>query len=190
VAKQTGSVGNGGGLEITEESINPLARNLCIGGLGNGDLVRRPITGFWLDSIDTSAFCRHTRARPPKAILWLAGGGYVTGYPLNDRPIFSLAHTLPLGEYTILAPSISRALSLERSFPIPLLDALAAYAHLREKGYKEEDIAVIGNSAGGGLGWSLVSYLMALDDAGIGELGVSKRAIMISVSLLLGGRSS
>jgi hypothetical protein len=190
VAKQTGSFGNGGRLEITEDSMDPLARNLCIGALGNGDLVRKPITGLWLDSIEASASSWHTRARPPKAILWLAGGGYVTGYPLNDRPIFSLARTLPLGEYTILAPSISRALSLERSFPIPLLDALAAYAHLRERGYEEENITVIGNSAGGSLAWSLIGYLVALDDAGIGELGVPRRAIMISVSLLLGGRLS
>ena len=137
----------------------------------------------WLDSYPplTSS---ESESKRRKAILWLAGGGYVTEYPLNDRPIFSLARTLPPG-HRILAPSVSRALSLERSFPVPLLDALAAYAHLRMMGYAAKDIAIIGNSAGGGLAWSLLSYLVALDDGAAGMLGVPRAVVMISVSHLI-----
>jgi hypothetical protein len=180
VARETGSIGNGGRLVVSEVTIPLLGRELCVGALSGGDLPRKPVHAFWLD-IETPPDQRAAHStKGRKAILWLAGGGYVTGYPLNDRPIFSLARNLPLG-YRILAPSISRALCGERSFPVPLLDALAAYGHLRRKGYEAEDISVIGNSAGGGLAWSVLSYLVALHDVGIGFLGVPRTIIMISV---------
>lgn len=184
VARETQSVGNGGMLEITEVTIPPLPLQLCVGALARDDLPRKSIHAFWLHS-NSSLSTTEYKVKGQKAILWLAGGGYVTGYPLNDRPIFSLARNLPLGQYRILAPSISRALSLERSFPVPVLDALAAYSHLRSSGYMAEEITVIGNSAGGRLAWSLLSYLVALDDAGIGGLGVPRSVMMISVSLCL-----
>jgi hypothetical protein len=182
VARETQSVGNEGKLEVTEEVIPPLPLKLCVGVMAKTDLSRNPVHAFWLDGNSSSISRTQRKGKGQKAILWIAGGGYVTGYPLNDRPIFSLARNLPLGQYRILAPSISRALSLERSFPIPLLDALAAYAHLRSTGYEPGAITVIGNSAGGGLAWSLLSYLVALYDEGIGSLGVPKSVMMISVS--------
>jgi acetyl esterase/lipase len=146
----------------------------------------KPIHAFWLDSHDPSGgkSLDTSLIRNQRAILWLAGGGYVTGYPLNDRPIFSLAQNLPIGEYRILAPSITRALSLENSFPIPLLDAVAAYAHLPDQGFESENITIIGNSAGGGLAWSLMSYLVALAGGEISSLGVPSALVMISVSFV------
>lgn len=178
IARYTNSAGNGGNLEVTEEIIQPFARELCIGVLDLDELVRKSMVGFRLDCVPSGS---KEIPRAKKAILWLSGGGYVTGYPLVDPPIFSLARHLPLGEYTIFAPSVRRALSYDRAFPIPLLDALAGYAHLRET-YEAEDIVIMGNSAGSGLSWSLIAYLAILKDGRRGNSGIPGQVIMISVS--------
>ena len=142
-------------------------------------LQRDPVIGFQLSS-NTSKRPADMQRRK-KAILWLTGGGYVTGYPLVDPILFSLLRELPWG-YTILGPNVRKSLSLDRAFPVPLLDALAGYVHLREEGYEAEDIVVMGNSAGSGLSWSLITYLAAIDEAGLGHLGIPETVIMISVS--------
>jgi hypothetical protein len=170
-----------GRLVVSEDTIPPLARELCIGVLDGDDLARNSVHCFWLDHVPVSEESDSKPGKTKKVILWLAGGGYVSGHPLNDRPIFSLARNLPPG-YRILAPSITRALSLERSFPVSLLDGLASYAYLRKIGYSAKDITVIGNSAGGGLSWSILSHLVAMDQAGKGSLGVPRAVAMISVS--------
>jgi hypothetical protein len=180
VARAAGSILEGR-LVVSEDTIPPLARELCVGVLDGDDLVRNSVHCFWLDHVPIAEELDSKPGKTKKVILWLAGGGYVSGHPLNDRPIFSLARNLPPG-YRILAPSITRALSLERSFPVSLLDGLTAYAHLRNVGYSAKDITVIGNSAGGGLSWSILSYLVAIDQAGIGSLGVPRAVAMISVS--------
>jgi hypothetical protein len=184
VARQTGSDGKGGHLSIHEDEIQPLPIGLCVGALQADTIPRQTINAFWLcsSSSNDSVSLQDSVKKANKAILWLAGGGYVTGYPLNDRPIFSLARVLPPGDYVILAPCISKALCKARSFPVPLLNALAAYRHLRLLGFQPADIVVIGNSAGGGLTWSLISYLVAIDEEGMGDLGVPSFVIMISVS--------
>jgi len=179
VARSAGLVLEGR-LVVSEDTIPPLAMALCIGALDGNDLVRNSVHCFWLDHIPISEALDSKPGKTRKVILWLAGGGYVSGHPLNDRPIFSLARNLPSG-YRILAPSITRALSLERSFPVSLLDGLASYAYLRKAGYEAKDITLIGNSAGGGLSWSILSYLVAIDQAGIGSLGVPRAVAMVSV---------
>jgi hypothetical protein len=178
IARFTGSEGNGGKLEVTEEIIQPFPRELCIGIMDLNELDRIPLVGFKLDCTRPES---NEIPRAKKAILWLSGGGYITGYPLVDPPIFSLARKLPLDGYTIFAPSVRRALSFDRGFPVPLLDALAGYAHLRES-YEAEDIVVMGNSAGSGLSWSLIAYLAILKEGRRGDLGIPGEVVMISVS--------
>jgi len=119
-----------------------------------------------------------------KAILFLAGGGYVTGTPLSHPFVFSLARRLPApgkGGYRIFAPCVRKSLDKKRSFPTPLLDALAAYAHVRRT-YPAVDITIMGDSAGGGLCWSLAAYLAVLDTVSKEELGLPGGVILISVS--------
>jgi hypothetical protein len=181
IARITGSEGNGGGLSVTEEIIEPFSRELCVGVLDLDDLDRQSLVGFRLDSIPRKGSTTPT-PKAKKAILWLSGGGYVTGYPLVDPPLFSIARNLPLGSYTFFAPAVRRCLSLDRAFPIPLLDALAGYAHLRKIGYEAKDIVIMGNSAGSGLSWSLIAYLAILKDARKGDLGIPGEVVMISVS--------
>jgi hypothetical protein len=181
IAWATGSKGNGGKLQVSQVTIPSFSRDLCVGVLGLDDLDRRSIVGFQLDS-PRAGLKANSKPKPQKAILWLSGGGYVTGYPLVDPPIFSIARNLPRGEYRLLAPSVRRCLSLDRAFPIPLLDALSGYEYLRRvEGYEAKDIVIMGNSAGSGLSWSLIAYLAILQDANRGDLGIPGSVIMISV---------
>jgi acetyl esterase/lipase len=72
----------------------------------------------------------------------------------------------------------------ENAFPIPLLDALAAYEHLvNVEGYTPSNIIVFGQSAGGGLAWSLTAYLAALTRLRpASSLHVPRSVVMVSVS--------
>lgn len=172
-------------MRVSEVTMAPFPRDLCVGVMAIDGLQRDPVIGFQLSSNISKRPSNAPRRR--RAILWLTGGGYVTGYPLVDPILFSLFRDLSTAthEYTILGSNVRKSLSLDRAFPIPLLDALAGYAHLREEGYEAEDIVVMGNSAGSGLSWSLISYLAAIDEAGPSDLGIPGTVIMISVSLPL-----
>jgi acetyl esterase/lipase len=84
---------------------------------------------------------------PDKVVLYLHGGGYVIGSIASHRGIVS----------RIAAAAGTRALSVgyrlapETPFPGAVEDATAAYAYLLEQGIAPENIAIGGDSAGGGL---------------------------------------
>ncbi len=74
----------------------------------------------------------------------------------------------------------------EHAFPVPLLDAVAAFEYLvLDRGFAPEHIVVMGQSAGGGLAWSLAAYLGALQalrgPEAVGTLGVPGKVILVSV---------
>ena len=180
------SRGSQGRLEWTEESVEPIDERYRLGAMREGQAVN--IGMFALRHVPS--FEGGGSEGRPRAILFFAGGGYVTGTPLGHPFVFSLARLLPHGTgdggYTVYAPSVRKSLDRARSFPIPLLDALAAYQHLRDR-YPAEDITIMGDSAGGGLVWSLTAYLAILDSVvgHGGRLGIPGRAILISVSVNL-----
>lgn len=103
---------------------------------------------------------RHRRGGPAKGILFLHGGGYVSGSLQSHRHMVAQtgrearARTLAL-EYR-LAP--------EHPFPAAVEDAVAGYGYLLSRGYFAKDIAVSGDSAGGGL---TVALLVSLRDSGV-----------------------
>lgn len=98
-------------------------------------------------------------ADPSRALLFLHGGGYVSGSIASHRHmvaqlgIAARCRTLAL-DYR-LAP--------EHPFPAALDDALAGYRFLRDHGFAPEHIALCGESAGGGL---TVATLVSLREAG------------------------
>jgi monoterpene epsilon-lactone hydrolase len=98
-------------------------------------------------------------ADPTRAILFLHGGGYISGSIDSHRHMIAQAgrearaRTLALGYR--LAP--------EHPFPAALDDAIAGYRFLLSQGFAPETIAVAGESAGGGLA---VATLVSLHDAG------------------------
>jgi len=98
-------------------------------------------------------------ADPACVILFLHGGGYISGSIASHRHMVAQAgraaraRTLALGYR--LAP--------EHPFPAALEDALAGYRFLLAQGFGPERIALAGESAGGGLALAMMT---ALRDAG------------------------
>ena len=99
-------------------------------------------------------------AADDRVVLYLHGGGYVIGsikshrYLMQNVSRFSGAKTLGL-DYR-LAP--------ENPFPAAVEDATKAYCWLLAQGYKAKNIAIAGDSAGGGL---TLATLVNLRDKGI-----------------------
>lgn len=95
-----------------------------------------------------------------RAILYLHGGGYVTGSLESHRHLAAEvgraagARTLALGYRC--AP--------EHPFPAPVEDTLAAYRYLLDRGIQPARIALAGDSAGGGL---VMGAMLAMKQAGL-----------------------
>jgi acetyl esterase/lipase len=99
-------------------------------------------------------------ADPTRVILFLHGGGYISGSLDSHRHMIAQAgrearaRTLALGYR--LAP--------EHPFPAALEDAIAGYRFLLSQGFEPRHIAVAGESAGGGLA---VAMLVSARDEGL-----------------------
>lgn len=94
------------------------------------------------------------------AVLYLHGGGYVIGSPITHR---SLAAAIA-GETNSKLLVIDYRMGPEHACPAAIDDAVAAYQFLLDQGYDAANIAVSGDSAGGGL---TMATLVALRDKGI-----------------------
>jgi epsilon-lactone hydrolase len=91
------------------------------------------------------------RSRPDRHILFLHGGGYVTGSP--DLYVHLLWRIAAAAEARIAA--VDYRLAPEHPFPAALDDALAAWRGLLAAGADPRRAAFIGDSAGGGLALAL-----------------------------------
>ncbi|MBN1767065.1 MAG: alpha/beta hydrolase [Prolixibacteraceae bacterium] len=105
-----------------------------------------------------------------KLIFYVHGGGYVSGSCSDHRNIVAkvaqgAGFTTLLYEYG-LAP--------ENPFPAALNDSVNVYSAILDKGYKPENIVMMGESAGGGL---CLALLIALRDKNI---PLPKAAVAIS----------
>ena len=86
-------------------------------------------------------------APPHRAVLYLHGGGYRIGSIAGYRPLLSrFADALAV---RVLA--LEYRLAPEHPFPAALDDAVEAYRWLLAEGFAADSIAVMGDSAGGGL---------------------------------------
>jgi epsilon-lactone hydrolase len=100
---------------------------------------------------------RHARA--DHVILYLHGGGYVSGSPRTHRAL--IGYLSRHAQARVLA--LDYRLAPEYAYPAALEDAWAAYWWLLNQDIPPNHIAVAGDSAGGGL---TLALLMALRDAG------------------------
>jgi epsilon-lactone hydrolase len=121
-------------------------------------------TGVRIESVDANGvraeWSSTPDADPACVILFLHGGGYVSGSIESHRPLATEigrvcgARTLALGYR--LAP--------EYPFPAAIEDALAGYRFLLSHGIEPRHIAVAGDSAGGGL---TVALMVSARDGGL-----------------------
>lgn len=123
----------------------------------------------------------------PSSLSSSPPGGYVSGDPLLGPFLFNLLHSSPsLSRF--FAVSYRLAQHPSTSFPAALQDMLATWIYLtKEKGFRPEDVTLVGDSAGAGAIWSLVCYLGVLsEEKGLeGErgLGLPGKVALFSVSL-------
>ena len=98
--------------------------------------------------------------RHKSAILYLHGGGYCIGSTSSHRPIIERL----CAEFGGSVFSLDYRLAPEYTFPAPLIDATLAYQWLLSHGYSSIELAIVGDSAGGGLA---LSTLINLREEGI-----------------------
>ena len=94
-----------------------------------------------------------------RSVLYLHGGGYAIGSPTTGRTI--AAH-LALAARTMVF-SLDYRLAPEHPCPAAIDDAVNAYRSILDNGAAPARLAVVGDSAGGGL---VVSLLVALREEG------------------------
>jgi acetyl esterase/lipase len=99
-------------------------------------------------------------ADPGKVILFLHGGGYVSGSLQSHRHMVAQAGR----EARARTLALDYRLAPEHPFPAAVEDAVAGYRFLLSRGFSANYIAVGGDSAGGGL---TVALLVSLRDAGL-----------------------
>lgn len=99
-------------------------------------------------------------ARADKVVLYLHGGGYVGGSVASHRHLAAEVGRAAGAR----ALSVDYRLAPEHPFPSAVEDALAVYRHLLNSGRRSSDIAIAGDSAGGGL---TVATLLAAKAAGL-----------------------
>ncbi len=98
-------------------------------------------------------------ADPRRVILFLHGGGYVSGSIRSHRHMIAQAGR-DAGARTL---ALDYRLAPEHPFPAALEDALTGYRWLLAQGFAPDNIAVAGESAGGGLA---VATLVTLRESG------------------------
>ncbi len=97
--------------------------------------------------------CGHVKQRP--VILYLHGGAYVVGSARTHAKM--LARLSKLSGMRVCLPNYR--LAPEAPFPAAFDDARKAYDALIARGYTPENIAIGGDSAGGGLALALLGTL-------------------------------
>lgn len=90
-----------------------------------------------------------------RVILYLHGGGYTCG-SISYAEGFGSVLAAKIGVKTFCA---AYRLAPENPFPAAVEDAVEAYRHLIRSGYEGKNIYVVGESAGGGLCFSLCLML-------------------------------
>jgi acetyl esterase/lipase len=95
-----------------------------------------------------------------RAVLFLHGGGYVSGSLDSHRHMIGQAGR----EAQTRTLALAYRLAPEHPFPAALEDAIAGYHYLLSQSFDPKRIAVAGESAGGGLA---IAMLVSLRDRGV-----------------------
>ena len=98
---------------------------------------------------------------PSRALLFFHGGGFCSGSIVSHRRMATEAGRAARAR----ALAVDFRLAPEHPFPAAYDDALAAWRFLRDQGFSAHQIAVGGDSAGGGLTLALLMRLRDLKEA-------------------------
>ena len=113
-----------------------------------------------LGGIPTLDITTTTEPRSDAVLLWFHGGWYTMGSP-GTAAALSSDVARRTGAKIV---SVDYRLAPEHPYPASLQDARAAYRALLESGVSPHDVAMVGESAGGGL---VVSTLASLAEEGL-----------------------
>lgn len=119
------------------------------------------IAGEWVEPAEG--------ARPAVTLLYLHGGGYVACSARTHRPI-----TGGFAKRGVRVFAADYRLAPEHPYPAAVDDGLAAYRGLLDQGVAPEQLAIAGDSAGGGLA---LAVLLRAREAG---LAMPARAVLFS----------
>jgi acetyl esterase/lipase len=120
-------------------------------------------------------------SRPHRHVLYLHGGSYLVGWPGLYRDLTWRIATLCRASVLCIA----YRLAPEHPFPAALDDAVAAYRWLIAQGADPRHVALMGDSAGGGL---VFATLLRLRDEGT-ALPAAAATVSPWTDLALGGES-
>ena len=139
-------------LSIAELRANGVKNSKMLGEVSKNITVEKinmeGIQAEWLIPFSSSA-------RSEKVILYLHGGGYVTGSIEDHRMMCGLLANATGTK--VLIPEYR--LAPEHPFPAALDDALKVYQWLLDQGYSSANMIIAGDSAGGGLSIATVLAL-------------------------------
>lgn len=127
------------------------------------------VSGFKINNI-YSEWITTNNEKKNKVILYVHGGGYVSGSCEDHRAIVSRI----VKETNIKILLYEYRLAPENHFPAALDDSLEVYNYLLSNGYNADDIIIVGESAGGGLA---LAILLALKNKSV---SFPKAAVAIS----------
>jgi acetyl esterase/lipase len=109
--------------------------------------IETPVKGEWISPRDGT--------KSDRVIYYLHGGGYISGSAKSCRPITgTLARHLKARVF-----GLDYRLAPEHRFPAGLDDAVSGYRWLLSSGIDPQSIAVVGDSAGGGMTLALTLRL-------------------------------
>ena len=118
------------------------------------DLIRRPGRPANVGMIEAQ-WVSMGRPDRRRVILYFHGGAYIAGSYRTHR---HLGATLA-GAAGVRAVLPNYRLAPDNPFPAAVEDALSSYKHLLAAGYEAPEIAIAGDSAGGGLSFALLLRL-------------------------------
>ncbi|MBM3563826.1 MAG: alpha/beta hydrolase [Alphaproteobacteria bacterium] len=121
------------------------------------DISLEPIS---IDCMPAEWSCAPT-SDPSRALLFFHGGGYCSGSIVSHRRMATEAGRAARAR----ALAVQFRLAPEHPFPAAYDDAFAAWRFLRGQGFSAGQIAVGGDSAGGGLTLALIMRLRDLGEA-------------------------
>jgi acetyl esterase/lipase len=155
--------------KVIGDLLSTITNELAIGKkIKSGELRKRMVEPPWrvpgcfsMTHIDMPDFSMKLLASVEnpnldKVILQLHGGGYM-GAVRNAYYVFAGLYNEVSHGLGVLTPDYRVA--PENPFPAALMDAVASYQWLLDRGWFAEQIIVAGDSAGGGLAMALVMYL-------------------------------